>query len=74
MPPVSLRLLQRARRQAETLERMLHDVDTILSAFADEENTRELTEPERVERDALRVRRQRIADSISEASSARPTA
>jgi hypothetical protein len=74
VPPVTVARLARARRQAETLAKMLASVDENLAAFDQEEQTRALTDPELVERAALRVRRQRIADSISEASSARPGA
>jgi hypothetical protein len=74
VPPVTVARLARARRQAETLAKMLASVDENLAAFDQEEQTRALTDPELLERDALRVRRQRIADSISEASSARPGA
>lgn len=74
MPPVSVRAEQRRRRQAETLAKMLADVEAYIAAFDQEQGQRELTSAEQTELDALKVRRQRIADSISEASSARPSA
>ncbi len=61
--------LQRRKRSIETLHVMLQDVDEILHAFADLASDRELTQAEQDERAALEVRRERIANSITEAES-----
>jgi hypothetical protein len=74
MPPSVVARVQRRKRQDETLRKMLEAVELVLAAFDQIEKDRSLTEPERVELDTLRVRRQRIADSISEAGQAGPGA
>lgn len=74
MPLTLLSVLQRKKRQSNTLALMLRNVDEVLAAFAQVATERELTAPEQDELASLKVRRQRIADSITEAGGASLTA